>query len=387
MLRTIVATEDTQVAQAIEGLALDSQLLQVLRAVESFPTSEYDVGRLLSQYDPELVVLEAKNPESAMEIGMLIRTRASGVGVVVVGRGLPQALEAPYKKAGIEFLAPPLTPEMLILSARNSIRQARTDLCRGMLVFMPSKAGSGASTIALNVASAFGRGLSKKAFLLEADLHSGILSLSLNVKPKATLIDVLHDAGELNYSVWEQKVIHVQALDLLPTDRSKKLPLPSWLDYYDLMKFVIPKYDRVVVDLPEVVNDATAELVHYALAVYVVCTSELPSLTLAEQRLKELAAKGLPSGRAQIIVNRWHKGNISVREVEDLLKAKVAAVFQNDYRTVHKSTLAGSAVKLDSDLGKAFLNFAKKLDGPQTPDKGPSQGSLSLLNALRSSRA
>jgi Flp pilus assembly CpaE family ATPase len=179
----------------------------------------------------------------------------------------------------------------------------------------------------------------------------------------------------------------VQALDLLPTDRSKKLPLPSWLDYYDLMKFVIPKYDRVVVDLPEVVNDATAELVHYALAVYVVCTSELPSLTLAEQRLKELAAKGLPSGRAQIIVNRWHKGDISVREVEDLLKAKVAAVFQNDYRTVHKSTLAGSAVKLDSDLGKAFLNFAKKLDGPQTPDKGPSQGSLSLLNALRSSRA
>ena len=103
--------------------------------------------------------------------------------------------------------------------------------------------------------------------------------------------------------------------------------------------------------------------------------------------LKELAAKGLPSGRAEIIVNRWHKSDISVREVEDLLKTKVAAVFQNDYRTVHKSTLAGSAVKPDCDLGKAFLNFAKKLDGPQTPDKGPSQGSLSLLNALRSSRA
>jgi septum formation inhibitor-activating ATPase MinD len=127
--------------------------------------------------------------------------------------------------------------------------------------------------------------------------------------------------------------------------------------------------------------------VHYARAVYVVCTAELPSLTLAEQRLKELASKGLPSGRAEIIINRWHKDDISVPEVENLLKAKVAAVFQNDYRTVHKATLAGSVVKAESELGKAYMNFANKLDGRQTTDKGPSQGSLSLLNALRSSRA
>ena len=386
MLKTIVIAEDDTVALAIEGLALDTQLMQVVRG-DSFPAGEYDVGRLLSQHVPELVVLAATNPDRAMQTALLMRTRSPAVGVIVLGPEFPEDMIAPYRRAGIEFLAPPLSPDMLASSARNAIHSARTDLLRNMLVFLPAKAGSGASTIALNVASAFGKGVSRRTLLIEADLHSGILSLSLNTKPKTPLIDVLSDAAELDTSVWEKIVVHVESMDLLPTDRAKKLPLPSWLNYHDLLKFVIPRYDRVVVDLPEVVNDATAELVHYASTVYIVCTSELPSLTLAEQRLNELAAKGLPAGRAEIIMNRWHKGDISVAEVEKLLGVRVAAVIQNDYRTVHKATLSGSAVKPDNDLGKAFLNFAKKLAGPPPEEKGPSSASLSLLKALRSSRA
>ena len=387
MLRTIVVAEDSPVAQAIEGLALDTQIIQVLRAVDTFPSSEYDVGRLLAQHDPELAVLAATNPQRAMETGLLIRARSPAVAVIVLGPQFPDEMLAPYRKAGVEFLAPPLSPDMLAGTARNAIHAARTDLKRNMLVFLPAKAGSGASTLALNVAAAFGQGLAKKTLLLEADLHSGILSLSLNAKPRMALIDVLCDAAELDSQRWDKIVVPVGGLHLLPTDRAKKLPLPSWLNYHDLLKFALPRYDRVVVDLPEVVNEATAELVHYARTVYIVCTPELPSLTLAQQRLKELAAKGLSEGRAEVILNRWHKGDISIGEVEKLLQVGVAAVIQNDYRTIHKATLSGSSVKMDSDLGKTFLNFAKKLEGPPPDAKGPSQASLSLLNALRSSRA
>jgi len=387
MLRTIVITEDSPVARAIESLALETEVVQVSKTVDTFPGSAYDVARALTQYDPELVVLHAKTPEQALEVGLLMRSQSPAVGVIVVCAHFPDVVEAPYKRAGIEFLAPPISPEMLVSAARNAIHQARPDLCRGMLLFVPAKAGNGASTVALNVASAFGQGLSKRVFLLEADLHSGILSLALSVKPKQPLIDVLHNASAMDYSLWERSVIHVQSIDLLPTDRSKKVPLPSWLNYHQLLKFAATRYDRVLVDLPEVVNDATAELVQYASAVYVVCTPDLPSLTLAEQRLTELAAKGLATDRAAIIVNRWQKSDISIREVEDLLSTKVAAVLQNDYRGVHSATMAGRAVKPESDLGKAFLNFAKNLDAPPgDADKGPSQG-FGFLKAFRSSRA
>lgn len=387
MLRTIVVCEDEPVTLAVEGLALDTQLIQVSKASDLFPASEYDAVRLLRQHDPELVILAATNPERAMEIGLIMRNGSPEVAVIVLGPELPETMIAAYRTAGVEFLAPPLTPDMLIAAARNAVHAARTDLTRNTLVFLPAKAGSGASTLALNVASAFGKTLSRKTLLLEADLHSGILSLSLNVKPRKALIDVLQNAAELDASLWGGIVVPVDGMDLLPTDRAKKLPLPSWLNYHDLLKFAAGRYERIIVDLPEVVNDATAEFVHYAHTVYVVCTPELPSLTLAEQRLKELAAKGLPAGRAEVVINRWHKGDISAAEVEKLLGVKVGAVIQNDYRTLHKATLSGSAVKPDTDLGKAFLNFAKKLESPQGEGRAPSQASFSLLKALRSSRA
>lgn len=387
MLRTVVLAEDVQVAQAIESLALETGQAQISQAPNGFPSNDYELTRLIRHCDPELVVLQAKNPEQALEFGLLIRSQHSSIGVLVVGPRFPEPMEAPYKKAGVELLTPPLSPEMLAAASRNAVHHARSDLHRNMLVFLPAKAGNGASTVALNVASAFGQGLSKRVLLLEADLHSGILSLALNVRPKVPLIDVLQNASELDYSRWEQTVLHAPSFDLLPTDRSKKLPLPSWLNYHQLLKYVLSRYHRVIVDLPEVVNDATAELVHYASTVYVVCTPELPSLTLAEQRLNELSSRGLPAGRSEVILNRWHKGDISVREVEDVLKRKVATVIQNDYRAVHKATLAGAPVKLESDLGKAFLNFARKLQGPDQEDSSQPATSLSLLNALRSSHA
>ena len=383
MFKTVILAQDAALAKAAQSWAMDSGYSRVLKAIPSYPANPYEVARLLSQHDPELVLLHATEPEQALGLGVAIRSRATNVSVIVMGGPFSEEMEEEFRKAGVEPLTGTFTPEKFAASIRNAIYYARADLMRNLFLFLPAKAGNGASTVALNIAAAMANGLEKRVLLAEGDLHSGILSTMLNVQPKAPLVDVLRNAESLDFSVWENIVVRAHSIDLLPTDRSKKLPLPTWVNYHQLLRFAAPRYDNVLVDLPEVVNDATADLVHYAKTVFVVCTPEFPSLTLAGQRLKELESKGLPRDRAEIVLNRWHKGDITVAQVEELVKARVAVVIQNDYRAVNSATVAGRPVKPQSELGLAFLNFAKKMLGIPVPPPPPQPSGFGLLRALR----
>jgi len=46
-------------------------------------------------------------------------------------------------------------------------------------------------------------------------------------------------------------------------------PLPSWVNYYQMLLFAQKQYDFIVVDLPEVVNPATAELLSVAQRIFI----------------------------------------------------------------------------------------------------------------------
>lgn len=383
MFKTIVVARDALLVQAARTLALESGHIQILRSIDTCPASAYEVASLLKN-DPELILLEGNEPELALALGVAIRERSPNIAVIVLGAALSKRLEIEYGNSGIEALAAPYSTEKFVACVRSAIYRARADLMRNLFLFLPAKAGNGASTVAMNTAAAFANGLSKRVLIIEADFHSGVLSMVLNVQPRAPLIDVLHNASDLDYSAWDSCIVHAHAMDLLLTDRSKKLPLPSWINYHQLLRFVSPRYDRVVVDLPEIVNDATADLVHYAKTVFVVCTPELSSLTLAGQRLKELEAKGLPRDRIQIVLNRWHRDDINTSEVESLLNAKVAVVIQNDYKAVHGATTAGQPIKPQSKLGQTFSKFAQMLEEASPARPLARNPGLGLLNALRS---
>ena len=92
-----------------------------------------------------------------------------------------------------------------------------------------------------------------------------------------------------------------------------------------------------------------------------VCTPEPPSLALAPLRCEELTARGIPGDKIKVIVNRWHKGEITAAEVEKLVKYPVAAVFPNDYGTVSRAAKEHLFVGPNSKLGKSFDAFAREL--------------------------
>jgi Flp pilus assembly CpaE family ATPase len=122
-----------------------------------------------------------------------------------------------------------------------------------------------------------------------------------------------------------------------------------------------------LVDLPEVVNDATVEIVRRAKRVFVVCTLETAPLALALQRCHELKSRGIPFGKIRVIVNRWQRGELEAKQVEELLSCPVSAVFGNDYMKVSEAAKRHTFVDPGSKLGRSYAAFARKLAGtPET---------------------
>lgn len=371
MFRAVVLAPDPEFGKAVERLAFESHHLVINKTVGAFPDSGYEVGRVISGYDPEIVLIENTNVEAGVRVAEQLRSYAPEVAVLALGGRVRTDLEQRFESFGAALLNGAFSQHQFLVAIKKAIHHARQNLFGPMFAFLPGKAGSGATTVAFNVGTAIALGLQKKVFVLEADLHSGVMSTLLNTKPRLALTDVLQNSNTLDYSSWLNYVVSNSSTDFLLADRMKKSPLPSWMNYHQLLRFASGRYDATIIDLPEVVNEATEEIVQYARWTFVVCTPELASLTLAEQRLEELKAHGAPAERLRVIVNRWHRSDMKPEEVTNLLGCPVSCVIKNDYRSVSRAIASGKPVSADSELGRSFVEFGSKLVGPGQKESAP----------------
>jgi hypothetical protein len=60
----------------------------------------------------------------------------------------------------------------------------------------------------------------------------------------------------------------------------------------------------------------------------------------------------------------------------------VAAIFPNDYASVHKATEEGALVDRDTELGRTFLSFAKRVIDIPDPDAPMHRSRFAFLKTL-----
>jgi len=234
--------------------------------------------------------------------------------------------------------------------------------------------------VALNTAGRLAADLNHKVLLIESDLNSGVLSILLNAKSPGSVLDALENSSRLDYSIWSNCVTRKHGVDFLLSERAK--PLPSWGNYHHLLEYAKSRYDTIVVDLPEVANDATEEILGRAKFVFLVCTPEFPSLKLAQRRCRELESRGVPASRVGIVVNRWHETDATEAEFEETLQHGVAAIFPNDYASVREATLNGNLVSGVTRLGETYLSLARILAGVPDPYSPEPKSRFQLLKSL-----
>ncbi len=356
-------------AALLKGMAGKSNEFAIESIVE-LTSAGYPVARMLGTTRAEVILMEMSELNRDVPLAGLVHNQCPHIPLVgLASRDLQLFFNTHPSESLASVVGWPFTVHELGQAISAAVHKMDGGVYQNLLAFLPGKAGSGASTVVLQTARVMALELKLRVLVMEGDLHSGLLSAMLQVPVKASIREALDAAPQGDAMIWQRYITEAGGIDFLLTNTAVKEPVPSWTHYLQILRRAASKYDMVLVDLPEIVNSATAEVVRRARAVYVVSTPEFASLKLSQQRCHELDHWGVDQKRIQALLNRGHKSDIGAKDAEQMLGCPVAATFPNDYRAVRKAIVDRSFIDRRSDLGQAYLAFARMLTGAETEKK------------------
>lgn len=382
MLTAVIIAADDYRRQILQALAIDSGRLAVHTAAGRYP-SMGEAQRLTKIADPDVLFLDLKNLDAA--IGLLNTLRLAWPRAVVLGVGPPAGLTV--DGIGLSGFVPfPPQPHEFNAALTQGVRRRRGETLRGLNVFLPAKAGLGCSTIVWQTALRLARDQQKRTLVVDGDLRSGTLSLMLNCEPQGSTQSALRAIRESEEHRLAMSVTNAGGADWILSTRHAMEVLPDWTQYHALLQHFAPQYDVILADLPELINEATAEMVLRAERVFLVTTQEVIPLKLAEQRLRDFSAWGLAPERVRLLLNRWHRNELDHGEVTEFLGIPVDHTFPNNYPEIRRTLKHGVPVPDSNSLGRAYRDFAVSLVTPPESDRAraTSRGLLPrLFGSLR----
>jgi len=383
MLRFAVITPNPLAADAIEMLAQESGAFDVVYKASPVPPAK-EVLRALSVQNPAVILIDLGDWDEASRVVAEIQHSKTRAVIIGFRPRWNRAEQLTFEDAGIlDLLHEPFSPGDIEGGTYDAVHRRYPITHENILAFLPAKAGSGCSTAAVHLAAALSQGLNKKVLLIEADRRSGPLAVMLNLERNKGIPDALEHHGAMSPLEWRQVTAQLQELDLLLANPSRYGRLPTWADYYQLLIFAQKQYDYIFVDLPEVINQATAEFVRHARAVFIVSQPELPSLKLAKLRRAELQSCEVAADRVKMLVNRWERGKLSKQDIEKLLETTVFGTLPNDYKEIRNAIAETRLAATSSAFNKACNALVQEISGlPVTPIARPKFTMLRKLGTV-----
>lgn len=270
MLTAAVLTDDVQTAKALDDLATNSGHVTICRVFNS-RIGPYVAARALNSSDCDLFFCDFRDWETTSAVAKAVSAQCPSTAIIGLASQSRVEIERQAIALGVDLLiVSTITQEAFENAIERAIHSVPGGMPENLIAFMPAKAGSGCTTVALNTAGNLRNALGQRVLLIEGDLQSGTLATLMNRTPEYSLSDVIMKADQLDSSLWNQLIIRTQGIDLLlrlPLHERHHLP---WIHYHQLLRFLKPRYDAILVDLPEFVEDGRTELLRHARRVYLV---------------------------------------------------------------------------------------------------------------------
>ncbi|MEO5926495.1 MAG: hypothetical protein ABIR70_21935 [Bryobacteraceae bacterium] len=373
MLRTIIISPDVAMAERLAlALAQFGDAVEVCKIVDSYPTG-VDLLRTLRAHAPTLVFLSFENVGQAVETVKFLETQSAGLQIIAI-HGLCNAhLLRETMRAGVrEFLTDPFDHTMVsdALRAASALLQKKPPVYEStnqILSFLPSKAGVGATTLALNISAALSRGKEGSLLLTDFDLNSGMVRFLLKLTTEYSLVDAVENATAMDENIWPQLITSRPGMDVLHAGRVNPNLRVDPTQVQGLLQFMRRNYQALVFDMSGNLERYSIEVMQESRQVFLVVTPEIPSLHLAREKMGFLKTLGLDT-KVSLLLNRVQKKPLfTVSQVEELVGAKVAYSFSNDYFAVSRATTAGQVLDPTSVIGMQCSAFAATLAGTKAP--------------------
>lgn len=372
------------------------------------PFVEISHGHLeeLKVVGPDMVFLDLEeDPILGCKLAQFLSEATPSVRIIAAGTDKSPEFLMQVMQSGIsEYLPKPVSEEVMgaaIDRVRRKIgtRSAGTATVMPagaarrepgkLMAFFSAKGGSGATTVATNVAVQIHRMTGKKTVLVDLDLELGEIALFLGVEPRFSFVDLSRNFHRMDSNLLASFIechdsgIHVlsapyqpERADIVTADQTKQI-----------LQFLKQHYQFVIVDLSNSFTVRTVATFEKADEIYLVANVDLPSLRNI-QRCQHLMTRMVGEAKdLRLIVNRYQAENeITLEDVERALGLEVYWALPNDYESIIYSINSGRPVILDESCAytQELQSLAAKITGvPAASARNKGWFSRAIVDPLR----
>ena len=249
-------------------------------------------------------------------------------------------------------------------------REKREQLAGQVLAFLSAKGGTGATTLAIHLATHLAQ--RKKTVLvdLHPDLGDAAIFLALP-RHQYHFYDLAENTHRLDTDFLQGFVVrHPTGLEILPAPDGVEAARRAGSEALQrIMEFLRVQYEFVVVDCSPGLDEETMAVIDLADYLYLVGTPEIPSLRNVARHLEFFGRYDYPRDKVRVIINRHTKSStISDAQIEKAIHKNIYWKVPNQYAEVIKAINNGDPLSIAprSELMRSMSEWVESLIGKPT---------------------
>jgi Flp pilus assembly CpaE family ATPase len=377
---------------------LDRELEQLLSA-SGMRTTRANAAELAALVNPgaqlpHVVIVDTRGARAIPPSMAAVKRQHPGVGfLVVAAESDPNVLIEAMRAGATEFLQEPITAAPLEQAILRLVAHRASAAGAGageVFAVVGARGGVGATTAAVNVATALAKVAPTQTALLDLHVAHGDAAVLFGVEPRFSIVDALENTHRFDEAFFRGLVTPTTAGPVLLASSDRALVQSADMPRFRaVVEFAAQLYRYVVIDVPR--SDAAAlDALDAASRIVVVANQELSTVRSAS-RLAAALRKRYGPDRVVVIVSRFDRqADISQSDIEKVVGAKVEHLLPSDYRLALHAQNKGRPLALDNHnkLAAGFRGLAKnlaKVEPDPAPQPTPS-GSRGLFGRLTGRR-
>jgi pilus assembly protein CpaE len=295
----------------------------------------------------------------------------------------PQILLQALRVGVKEFLPAPLDSETVAdaLTRFQDRHEKKLQKAQGSLgkiiSAIGSKGGVGTTTIAVNLADALiKKKINPAVAIIDMNMVFGDIPMFLDIAPKHSWGDITKGFDRLdefflaNVMTKSAGGLHVLASPRYLDDN----PLPTSRMMEALLTLMTQKYDYIVIDLGQSLNDAAFKTIQLSTLVQIVSIQSLPCLSNANRLVQSLLKRSYTSqANLNIVLNRYiKKGMVNLETAKEGLGHNIGWIVPNDYDTSMTAINSGKTLfetAPKSKISKSFAIYCESILAENTEKK------------------
>jgi pilus assembly protein CpaE len=369
-LSVVIVATDSEQRTVLQVLVDGTNVARTVHTCASYPLAAADpVTRRVRAANPDvtLVDIPPDNTATALRAVELLHQEAPESAVFAIGSlSQPQVIVNAMRAGAREFIErPTTTTDLLEAFVRLSAAQRRVkqEGARGKVFsVINAKGGSGATTVAVNLALALQSSHGQTALVDLAPL--GHAALHLNVKPLFSVTDATRKLHRMVASLLESFMVrHNGGLQLLAGTSTPATLDPSTAEFVRLFDMMVTHYRYVVVDVSTRFDACSRLVANLSECVLLVACTDVASLWSAARVQQYLGESG-GRERVRLVLNRFRKvPGFSETDAEAAAGAKLLWRVPNQYFAVSTAIDRGVPLMEQShtEIARCFAGLAQEL--------------------------